>query len=166
MTGPHVVDLFGSPLSDRPPLEGGEPRPRHPRPGSTRAGRRLRLASVTARRDDSSSRRVEVVLERGGREWTGVAEGVGGPQVELRLAAEAALEAVNGSVGSLVPFRMVGVKSIRAFDGDLVLVGLRGEEQPGRRLVGAVPVTGSPARAAAAAVLDALNRHLELEPGA
>lgn len=164
MTGPHVVDLFGSPLSDRPPMERDDTRAPGPRPTTARRGRRLRLASVTAHRDDSSSRRVEVVLERRGREWTGTAEGVGGPQVELRLAAEAALEAVNGSVQSMVPFRMVGVKSIRAFDGDLVLVGLRGPDRPGRRLVGAVPVTGSPARAAAAAVLDALNRHLELEP--
>lgn len=166
MTGPHVVDLFGSPLSDRPPMEGAEASASDRPPTAARRGRRLRLASVTAKRDDSSRRHVEVVLERRGREWTGSAEGVGGPQVELRLAAEAALEAVNGSVGAMVPFRMVGVKSIRAFDGDLVLVGLRGQDQPGRRLVGAVPVTGSPARAAAAAVLDALNRHLELEPEA
>lgn len=123
--------------------------------------RRLRLASVVAERDDSSRRRVEVVLQRREDRWSGSAEGVGGPQVELRLAAEATLAAVSDSTGEALPFRMIGVKSIRAFDGDLVLVGLRGREEPSRRLVGAVPVTGGPARAAAAAVLDALNRHLE-----
>lgn len=130
-----------------------------------RVGRRLRLASVVADRDESSRRRVEVVLERRGDRWSGSAEGVGGTQVELRLAAEATLDAVTASTGEALPFRLIGVKSIRAFDGDLVLVGLRGREEPARRLVGAVPVTGGAARAAAAAVLDALNRHLELGAG-
>lgn len=158
-----MVDLFGRPLSDAPPEEEvPESAPTAPEPAPR--GRRLRLASVTARRDDSSRRSVGVVLERGGTRYEGSSEGVGGPQVELRLAAEAAMGAIEASLRGGVPFRLVGVKSIRAFDGDLVLVGLRGEPSAGRRLIGAVPVSGSAARASAAAVLDALNRHLELEP--
>lgn len=162
MIGPHVVDLFESPMSDQPPEAGAAGSPDAANTPARAAGR-FRLSSVTANRDASSRREVEVVLERNGRSYRGASEGVGGPQVELRLAAEATMEAIGTAVEGAVPFRLVGVKSIHAFDGDLVLVGLRGREATSRRLVGAVPDTGGPARAAAAAVLDALNRRLGLE---
>ena len=148
-------------MSDRPPedaagaSDAGDP--------TSGAEDRFRLASVTARSDASSRREVTVVLERRGASHRGSSEGVGGPQVELRLAAEATMEAIADALKGDVPFRMVGVKSIHAFDGDLVLVGLSGRGASDRRLVGAVPQTEGPARAAAAAVLDALNRRLGLE---
>lgn len=148
-------------MSDHPPEDAvGSPGAGDPPSG---AEDRFRLASVTARSDASSRREVTVVLERCGTSFRGSAEGVGGPQVELRLAAEATMVAIATALEGIVPFRLVGVKSIHAFDGDLVLVGLSGRGATDRRLVGAVPETEGAARAAAAAVLDALNRRLGLE---
>ena len=148
-------------MSDRPPEDAaGSSDAADPASG---AEDRFRLVSATARTDASSRREVTVVLERRGVSHRGSSEGVGGPQVELRLAAEATMEAIADALGGTVPFRMVGVKSIHAFDGDLVLVGLSGRGASDRRFVGAVPQTEGPARAAAAAVLDALNRRLGLE---
>lgn len=121
---------------------------------------RLRLVEVRTDHRPDSTVRVVVQLEGPDGRRRAEIQGVGTGVVELRLAAAATLEAVAGAVPAADPLRMVGVKTVRAFDADLVLAVLRGPEDAGRRLVGAVPTGDDPSRAAAAAVLDAVNRVL------
>ena len=121
---------------------------------------RLKLSRVEVERDRGSHAHVTVELELPDGVERGEADGVGTETVELRLAAEAALEAIHAVLGRS-RFSLLGVKRIHAFDADVILVVLR--EQVGdslRRFVGAVPVRDTLVHAAAAAVLDAINRVL------
>lgn len=120
---------------------------------------RLRLVDVQTERDASSGLAVTVELEWEGRTHTGSARGVGTSTVELRLGAEATLEALGECTGDADFARLVGVKTVHAFDSEVILVSVRCRAAPGRNLVGAVPVEGrDTTRTAAAAVLDALTR--------
>jgi hypothetical protein len=103
--------------------------------------------------------RIEVDLEWGDESFHGAASGDPGTGVELRTAAQAALQAISGIVQEL-DLRLAGVKQVRSFDAELTVVSLYGAEDPARKFVGAV-VTGSDAhRSAVLAVLSALNRVL------
>lgn len=120
--------------------------------------RRLRFLSADLERLPGSRLRITVALSDRGAEHRGESEGVGDRQVELRLAARAALEAVGEALGGRRSFELVGLKQIRAFDAELVLVAVRTDDDPGRRLIGAVPVDDDACRTAAVATLDAVNR--------
>lgn len=124
---------------------------------------RLRIASVEGARKPGSQLRVTVMLERDGRELSARAEGVGTELVELRLAAEATMKAVEKMIGQPDHLRLVGVKLVHAFDADVVLVALRTSDSPSRQLVGAAPILEDGSRATAAATLDAVNRVLAPE---
>ena len=101
-----------------------------------------------------------VGLEWAGTEYTGSAAGEKGDAVELRTAAAASLTAIAALVPHDVKVRLAGVKMVRAFDAELVVVSLyRPDDQP-HNLVGAVVAGDDPRRAAATAVLSALNRLL------
>jgi hypothetical protein len=101
-----------------------------------------------------------VTLEWAGTEYTGSAVGEKGDVVELRTSASAALTAIAALVPHDVKVRFAGVKQVRAFDAELVVVSLyRPDDQP-HNLVGAVVAGEDPRRAAATAVLSALNRLL------
>lgn len=101
-----------------------------------------------------------VGLEWAGAEYTGRAAGEKGDAVELRTAASAALTAIAALVPHDVKVRLAGVKLVRAFDAELVVVSLyRPDDQP-HNLVGAVVAGDDARRAAATAVLSALNRLL------
>jgi hypothetical protein len=101
-----------------------------------------------------------VTLEWAGTEYTGNASGEKGDAVELRTSAAAALTAIAALVPHDVKVRLAGVKMVRAFDAELVVVSLyRPDDQP-HNLVGAVVAGEDPRRAAATAVLSALNRLL------
>lgn len=104
--------------------------------------------------------RIVVELEGEDGRHVGEVEGVGTGAMELRLAAAATLEAIRRAAPRAEGVRLVGMKTVRAFDADLVLAGLRSPWDGGQRLIGAVPARGDADRAAAAAVLDALNRAL------
>lgn len=121
---------------------------------------RLRLAEVRTEHRPDAGVRIVVDLEVGDDRHRGEAEGVGTRAVELRMAGAATLEAVRQAVPDAGSLRLVGMKTVRAFDADLVLAGLRSGQNGKRRLVGAVPSEGDLDRAAAAAVLDAVNRVL------
>lgn len=131
------------------------------REGDRRTGGegRLRLLDVQTERDASSGLAVTVELEWEGRAHAGSAHGVGSSTVEIRLGAEATLEALCACTGDPDFVRLVGVKTVHAFDTEVILVSIRCRAAPGRNLVGAVPVEGrDTTRTAAAAVLDAVNR--------
>lgn len=133
------------------------------RPGEADRARgdRLRLAAVRTEHRPDARIRIAVELERSGNQYCGEAEGLGRGTVEIRLVAAATLEAVQQAVREETRgLRLVGTKSIRAFDADMILAGLRFRGEGGRPLVGAVPARGDPDHGAAAAVLDAVNRVL------
>ena len=88
-----------------------------------------------------------------------VANGEKGEHIELRTAAQAALIAVEKATDQPLNLRLVGVKHVRAFDGELVVVSIYGG--PGKKtLLGVVLAGSDPFRATAVAVLMALNRLL------
>lgn len=120
---------------------------------------RIRLVDVRADRDDSHGLAVTVELEWEGEIHAGAARGVGTSLVEIRLGAQATLEALCRCAGDPEFASLVGVKTVHAFDAEVVLVSVRCREAPGRNLVGAVPLEGrDTTRTAAAAALDAVNR--------
>ena len=100
-----------------------------------------------------------VTLRIGRQRYEGLSAGVGLDVIELRLAAEATLQAIHQAVGS-ERFTLVGIKRLHAFDADVILVALRDQTECARRYIGAVPVRSTNIHAAAAAVLDATNRIL------
>lgn len=123
---------------------------------------RLRLAGATVERERGSRVRVRIELAVAGRELHGEGEGVGTETVELRLAADATLDAIHGALGRS-RFRLLGIKRLHAFDADVILVVLREKEgEDIRRLIGAVPVRDTLVHGAAAAILDATNRVLTI----
>lgn len=137
---------------------------RSERPAAAGAdGGRLRLIDVRTEHGADHGVRIVVELEGADGRHQGEMEGVGTEVVQLRLAAAATLKAVRRATPQAEGLKLVGMKTLRAFDADLVLAGLRSPWNGGRRLVGAVPSQGDTDRAAAAAVLDAVNRVLDLD---
>jgi hypothetical protein len=101
-----------------------------------------------------------VRLEWAGSEYTGTASGEKGDAVELRTISAASLTAIAALVPHDVKVRLAGVKMMRAFDAEMVVVSLYRPDDEPHNLVGAVVAGDDPRRAAATAVLAALNRLL------
>ena len=99
-----------------------------------------------------------VVLEWEGESVEMAAEGETGPMAMLRLPAIATLRALGHITTGNFEARLVGVKQVRVFDGDMIVVLLHSPQAPHRQMIGACLVTDQPARAAALAVLNATNR--------
>jgi hypothetical protein len=109
--------------------------------------------------------RVGWAVSRVSIEWNGTtahgeAEGESNPTYDLRLAAVATVKAIESLVPPAPHFHVVGVKPLRVFDQDLVVVLIRVEGSLDQPLVGSSLVTGGAARSASLAVLNALNRLL------
>jgi hypothetical protein len=121
--------------------------------------RRVRFVAARAERQPGSRVRVSVEVAFEGQSHVAEAEGIGTETIEIRLAALATLDAIR-QVTDTPPFRFVGIKSMHAFDADVILVALRDPEMEGTRYIGAVPVRTTHVAAAAAAVMDATNRVL------
>jgi hypothetical protein len=123
---------------------------------------RERVRFIEVRRELRSDQQSEirVLLEWGGRDHEGLAIGDSRGALELRTAALAALDAVTRIVPGEMQVRLAGVKQVRAFDEDLIIVSLYRATVEPRNLVGVVVKGEDPLRAAAVAVLSALNRLL------
>ena len=104
--------------------------------------------------------RIEAALDWQGEKFEGAAEGESGALIELRTAAQAALEAVMKLTKDELKLRLIGVKQLRAFDTELVVASLVRTEGEMQRFVGSVLATSDPPRAACLAVLNGLNRTL------
>lgn len=79
----------------------------------------------------------------------------------LRCAAQAAVLALESAIGRRVTFELLGVKSLRAFDANVIIVSLTTHgEGPARRIVGSYLAEDDLERGAALAVLHATNRLL------
>lgn len=123
------------------------------------ARRRVKFANIE-RLVDHNEVRIRVTLEWSGETTIGEAKGESGDLIELRTAAAAALHALEQMLHEDLHIKLVGVKQVKAFDAELMVVALyRGGDSP-QRLVGSVSAAGDPRRAAAVAVLNALNRIL------
>lgn len=129
------------------------------------AQRRVRLREVRRFPEPEGRSRISVELEWQGRTYEGAAVGGDIETMELRTAASAALEALTAVLGRSVGARVVGAKTIRAFDVDLVVVSVVRDEPEDRYLVGAVPRSSLLIRSAAMALLQALNRVLARDLG-
>lgn len=115
------------------------------------------LRSATLTTEPGSGFHVRIEIEAGGPVGSADAEGFGSEAVELRLAAEATIEALREATGGLVDLHLVGIKRVQAFDTRTVLVALSAQSNLGSRLVGAAPLNGNVAEGAALAVLRALE---------
>lgn len=120
--------------------------------------RRVRFVSARMSTPRMGRARAEVELEWGGETFADAVEGDTGSAMELRHAAQATLAALGSILHGRMQFSLVGIKSLRAFDTDLVVVLLRTENV--NPLIGASVATSDPFRSAAMAVLNATNRLL------
>jgi hypothetical protein len=123
---------------------------------------RLRFSAFRFVRTPSGLCTAEVELEWvDGVTVVGRASGQSSPMGDLRVAAEAALKALESFAGGALTFELAGIKALRAFDANIVIVavGLRKGEGP-QRLLGAYLAESDPVRAAVVAVLNATNRLL------
>ncbi|MGH7448437.1 MAG: hypothetical protein ACRELT_12795 [Longimicrobiales bacterium] len=123
---------------------------------------RQRVRFMELKRADQRDQQIAytVRLEWAGTEYTGTASGEKGEAVELRTISAAALAAIAALVPHDVKVRLAGVKLVRAFDAEMVVVSLYRPDDEPHNLVGAVVSGDDPRRAAATAVLNALNRLL------
>jgi hypothetical protein len=121
---------------------------------------RVRFEGVERIEEADMRVRVRVALEWKGDLILGEATGEKGSNIELRTAALAALDAIDSVSDRPVGVRLAGVKQVRAFDAELMVVSLY-QSGPGLQKYLGVALVGDDAyRAAALAVLHALNRVL------
>jgi hypothetical protein len=120
---------------------------------------RLKFSGFGFSRTPSGQCSAEVTLELDGTVCTGRAIGQSSPLGDFRVAADAALRALETCTRGGVHFEMLGVKHVRAFDSNLLIVsiGLR-EGSMYTRLVGCYLADSDTRRGAAMAVLHATNR--------
>ena len=122
---------------------------------------RLRFIGFKLDRLPSGECRARVTLAwPEGEQFEGEARGLTSQAGELRCAAQASLLALAQAVRE-PSFELVGVKVLRAFDANVVIVslGLPGHTE-GPRVVGSYLTEGDVPRGAAHAVLNATNRLL------
>jgi hypothetical protein len=123
---------------------------------------RLRFSEFSFTRTPAGVCVAEVELEFApGSRFRGRSEGQSSPLGDLRIAAEAAMRALEAFSKGELAFELIGVKMVRAFDANLIIVSLsmRGNPTP-TRLLGCYLAEGDIARGAATAVLNATNRVL------
>lgn len=126
---------------------------------ANRRERRVKFESVERIENPDRSISVRTTLTWDGQLFEAEATGEKGDAIELRTAAQSTLQAVEQVTGEPLNLRLVGVKHLRAFDGELVVVSIYGG--PGKKtLLGVVLAGPDPYRATAVAVLMALNRLL------
>jgi len=127
---------------------------------------RLRFAGFSFQRQPSGQGTAEVILEwHDGARYLGRAEGISSSWADLRLTAEATLRAIAEFTKERGGFELVGVKSLRAFDANVVMVSVVGN-RAGKptQLLGCRIAEGDLLRSAVLATLQATNRLLS--PGA
>lgn len=127
---------------------------------SHRDRQRVRFEDVQRIEEPDMRVRVRVTLEWRGERVVGEATGEKGGNIELRTAAQAAVAALEHVSDRNVDVRLAGVKQVRAFDAELMVVSLYRPGPEFNKYLGAVLVGKDPLRAAALAVLHALNRVL------
>ena len=120
---------------------------------------RVRFDRIERRQERDNQISISVFLEWGGDTFKGESTGERGDAIEIRTAAAATIAALEKAIGSPLDMRLIGVKQVRAFDAEVIVVSLTGTTDR-QKLVGIVVMGEDPRRAAALAVLNALNRTL------
>jgi len=139
-----------------------EPQPASPAPADMQSIRRERLSfgSFTFTRSPAGRCIVQVELEYNGKRFVGRTEGQSSPIGDLRLGAEAAIEAIESFSEGALGLELMGVKLVRAFDANVIIVSATQRSARSTRLVGCYLADRDPVRGAALAVLNATNRVL------
>lgn len=133
-----------------------------PNPADAPTNRRERLNFNTFSFTRSPAGRcvVQVELEYDGKRFIGRTEGQSSPIGDLRLGAEAAMQAVEAFAQGGLGLELMGVKLVRAFDANVVIVSCTQRTARGTRLVGCYLADRDAVRGSALAVLNATNRVL------
>jgi hypothetical protein len=136
--------------------------PQASQPVDTGSVRRERLSfgSFTFTRSPAGRCIVQVELEYNGKRFVGKTEGQSSPIGDLRLGAEAAIEAIEAFSQNSLGLELMGVKLVRAFDANVIIVSVTQRSARGTRLVGCYLADRDAVRGAALAVLNATNRVL------
>src|SRR5438067_517753 len=122
---------------------------------------RLRFADFSFTRTPSGQCSAEVTLEWDSTIFVGRAFGQSSPLGDFRVAADAALRALEEFAREGMKFELIGVKHVRAFDSNLLIASVvMREEGHVTRLVGCYLAETDTKRGAAMAVLNATNRVL------
>ena len=102
---------------------------------------------------------------KGTEKYVGRAEGVSSAFADLRLAVEATVKALAEFTRHKDVFELVGVKSVRAFDANVIMISVMAKRD-GKpvQLVGCRIADGDPLRSAVLATLQATNRLLGAPP--
>jgi hypothetical protein len=123
---------------------------------------RLRFTNFRFSRSPSGQCRADVELEwLEGVRVNGSASGQSSPMGDLRIAAEAALRALESFSAGALQLELLGIKAVRAFDASVVIVSVgvkKGDGPP--RLLGSYLAERDSLRGAVIAVLGATNRVL------
>ncbi len=133
--------------------------------GATTGGahrERLRFTRFAFVRSHTARCTAEVELEyHKGDTVIGRAEGIASSLGDVRLAAEATLRAIEEFSRGTLKFELIGVKQMRAFDANVVIVSILSPHGDGdRRLLGCHLADEDPLRGAVIATLQATNRLL------
>jgi hypothetical protein len=121
---------------------------------------RLSFGSFTCSRSAAGRCTVQIVLHFAGTRYVGSAEGQSSPVGDMRLGAEAAMQAVEAFAHGSLGLELMGVKLIRAFDANIVIVSATQRAARDDQLVGCYLADDDTVRGAALAVLNATNRVL------
>lgn len=122
---------------------------------------RLRFAEFNFIRTPAGHCSADVSLEWEGQVHVGRAEGQSSPLGDFRVAAEATLRALEDFAHGALHFDLIGVKHVRAFDSNLLIVSLSlHATRDVQRLVGCYLAEDDARRGVAMAVLNATNRVL------
>lgn len=121
--------------------------------------RRVRFLHARVARPGAGRAVASVAVEWEGTVFDADVAGESGEAIELRLAAIATLRCIEAVIDGALRFRLVGVRTLRAFDSDMVAVLLR-TESGGAPLIGASLARENVHESAAVAVLNATNRVL------
>jgi hypothetical protein len=141
--------------------ESNTPQPRS-LDGADARRERLRFTKFSFNRTPAAFGTAEVELEwTNGEKFLGRAEWVASPYSDLRLASEATLRAIAGFAQKEISFELVGVKALRAFDANVVIVSVLARREGGtHRLLGCHLADEDSLRSAVLATLQATNRIL------
>ena len=123
---------------------------------------RLRFTNFTFTRTPAGLCTAEVELEwLDGVRVVGKASGQSSPVSDLRVAAEATIKAIEAFSEGALDLDLLGVKALRAFDANIVIVSVEVKRGDGpARLLGSHLAEHDPVRSSVVAVLNATNRVL------
>lgn len=123
---------------------------------------RLRFTNFTFSRTPAGLCTAEVELEwLDGLRVVGKASGQSSPVSDLRVAAEAGIAAIEKFTEGGLQLELLGVKALRAFDANIVIVSVEVKRGEGpARLLGSHLAEHDPVRSSVVAVLNATNRVL------